>query len=121
MREPDIQQAAMFSYLTREKELLSAEHFTVEGTLIQAWAASRSFHEKNDPPAPGPGWGKRGELLLRDKVESKTDPDARLYKEATADKSVPSYQEHALSTAPPDQAAGIAAGGLVLSVGGDGV
>jgi transposase len=37
----------------QEKQLLSAEHFTVDGTLIQAWAASRSFEEKSDPPAPG--------------------------------------------------------------------
>ena len=80
----------------REQQLLSAEHFTVDGTLIQAWAAQRSFQEKSDPPEPGQGSGKRGELLLRDKVESKTDPEARLYKKATADKSVPSYQGHAL-------------------------
>ena len=80
----------------REKQLLSAEHFTVDGTLIPAWAASRSFQEKSDPPAPGQGSGKRGELLLRDQVESKTDPDARLYKKGTGDKSVPSYLGHAL-------------------------
>ena len=35
-------------------------------------------------------------MLLRDRVESQTDPEARLYKKATADKSVPSYQGHAL-------------------------
>jgi transposase len=81
---------------SREKQLLSAEHFTVDGTLIQAWAASRSFQEKSDPPAPGKGSGHGGEVLLRDKVESKTDPEARLYKKATADKSVPSYLGHAL-------------------------
>jgi len=80
----------------REKQLLSAEHFTVDGTLIQAWAASRSFQAKSDPPAPGQGSGHGGEVLLRDRVESKTDPQARLYKKATADKSVPSYQGHAL-------------------------
>jgi transposase len=80
----------------REKQLLSAEHFTVDGTLIQAWAASRSFTEKSDPPKPGAGSGYQGEVLLRDKVESKTDPEARLYKKATADKAVPSYQGHAL-------------------------
>lgn len=80
----------------QEKELLSAEHFTVDGTLIQAWAAARSFQEKSDPPAPGEGSGHGGEVLLRDKVESKTDPEARLYKKATADKSVPSYQGHVL-------------------------
>jgi len=80
-----------------EKQLLSAEHFTMDGTLLQAWAARRSFEEKNDPPGPRKGSGKRGELLLRDKVESKTDPEARLYKKASADKSVPSYQGHALT------------------------
>jgi transposase len=80
----------------QEKQWLSTEHFTVDGTLIQAWAASRSFQEKSDPPAPGQGSGHGGEVLLRDKVESKTDPEARLYKKAKADKSVPSYQGHAL-------------------------
>jgi len=80
----------------QEKQLLSAQHFSVDGTLIQAWAASRSFQEKSEPPAAGQGSGHGGEVLLRDKVESKTDPEARLYKKATADKSVPSYQGHVL-------------------------
>jgi hypothetical protein len=80
----------------REHELLSEEHFTVDGTLIQAWAAARSFKEKSDPPAPGAGSGYQGEVLLRDKVESSTDAEARLYKKATPDKAVPSYQGHAL-------------------------
>jgi transposase len=80
----------------QEQGLLSAEHFSVDGTLIPAWAAQKSFQEKSDPPAAGQGSGKRGELLLRDKVESKTDPEARLYKKATAAKSVPSYQGHVL-------------------------
>jgi transposase len=80
----------------RENNLLSEEHFTVDGTLIQAWAAARSFEQKSDPPKPGEGSGYGGEVLLRDKVESKTDPEARLFKKATADKSVPSYQGHAL-------------------------
>ena len=76
--------------------LLSEEHFTVDGTLIQAWASARSFQEKKDPPGPGEGSGSKGAVLLRDKVESKTDPDARLYKKSAADKSLPSYQGHAL-------------------------
>ena len=80
----------------RENNLLSEEHFTVDGTLIQAWAAARSFEEKSDPPKPGEGSGCGGEVLLRDKVESTTDPEARLFKKATADKSVPSYQGHVL-------------------------
>jgi transposase len=81
----------------REHGLLSEEHFTVDGTLIQAWAAARSFKEKSNPPAPGSGSGYGGEVLLRDKVESSTDPDARLYKKATAGKAVPAYQGHALT------------------------
>ena len=80
----------------RAADLLSEEHFTVDGTLIQAWAAARSFKEKSDPPGPGAGSGHKGEVLLRDKVESTTDPDARLYKKASADKSVAGYQGHAL-------------------------
>src|SRR5258708_11531803 len=83
-----------------ENNLLSEEHFTVDGTLIQAWAAARSFEEKSDPPKPGEGSGYGGEVLLRDKVESKTDPEARLFKKATPDNSVPSYQGHALMENP---------------------
>jgi hypothetical protein len=80
----------------REHDLLSEEHFTVDGTRIQAWAAARSFKEKSDPPAAGLGSGSGGAVLLRDKVESTTDPDARLFKKTTADKAVPRYQGHAL-------------------------
>ena len=98
LMEGEISQKFLESVLVdaREHHLLSEEHFTVDGTLIQAWASARSFKEKSDPPAPGSGTGHKGEVLLRDKVESTTDPDARLYKKATADKSVPSYQGHAL-------------------------
>jgi transposase len=80
----------------REHDLLSEEHFSVDATLIQAWASAQSFKEKKNPPPPGAGSGNKGTLLLRDKVESSTDADARLYKKALADKAVPSYQGHAL-------------------------
>ncbi|MDR3750883.1 MAG: IS5 family transposase [Terracidiphilus sp.] len=80
----------------RRHELLSEEHFTVDGTLIQAWASARSFQEKNDPPAAGKGSGSKGALLLCDKVESATDPEARLYKKSKADKAVPAYMGHTL-------------------------
>jgi transposase len=94
----EVSQGLLSSVLVeaRESNLLSEEHFTVDGTLIQAWAAARSFKEKSDPPKPGAGSGHGGEVLLRDKVESTTDPEARLFKKATADKSVPSYQGHVL-------------------------
>src|SRR5665213_1309793 len=39
----------------RAAQLLSEEHFTVDGTLIQAWASRRSFKEKPDPPTRGTG------------------------------------------------------------------
>jgi transposase len=61
----------------RAAKLLSEEHFTVDGTLIQAWANRRSFHPKD--PNDVTGTGARGRKLLRDKVESTTDPQARLY------------------------------------------
>ena len=80
----------------RAHALLSEEHFTVDGTLIQAWAAARSFKEKSDPPAPGSGSGSKGALLLRDKVESTTDAEARLYKKSKSDKSVPASMGHTL-------------------------
>ena len=67
----------------------------MDGTLIQAWAAARSFQKKN-PPARGEGSGHNGAVWLRDKAESRTDREARLYKKATADKAIPAYQGHAL-------------------------
>lgn len=75
--------------------LLSEEHFTVDGTLIQAWASRRSFKEKQDPPSRGTG--TRGRKLLRDTHESTTDPDARLYKKCGAATAVPSYLGHLLT------------------------
>lgn len=80
----------------RAQQLLSEEHFSVDGTLIQAWASRRSFVARQDPPAPGGGSGVKGEVLLRDRVQSSTDPEARLYRKSQADKSVPCYQGHAL-------------------------
>jgi transposase len=78
-----------------QKQLLSEEHFTVDGTLIQAWANRRSFKEKKHPPSRGTGSG--GAKLLRDTHESTTDPEARLYKKATAAAAVPAYLGHVLT------------------------
>jgi transposase len=80
----------------RQHQMLSEEHFTVDGTLIQAWASRRSFMPKQDPPAPGSGSGSKGEVLVRDRVESTTDPEARLYRKSQADRTVPCYQGHVL-------------------------
>jgi transposase len=77
------------------RQLLSEEHFTVDGTLIQAWVSRRSFKEKQDPPDRGSG--ARGRKLLRDTHESSTDPEARLYKKCAAGAAVPSYLGHLIT------------------------
>jgi transposase len=76
-------------------ELLSEEHFTVDGTLIQAWASRRSFREKPEPPDRGTG--ARGRKLLRDTHESTTDPEARLYRKSASGAVVPSYLGHVIT------------------------
>jgi transposase len=79
----------------RAHGLLSEDHFTVDGTLIQAWASRRSFREKSDPPSRGTG--ARGRKLLRDTHESATDPESRLYKKSAAAAAVPSYVGHVVT------------------------
>jgi transposase len=76
-------------------QLLSEEHFTVDGTLLQAWASRRSFKEK--PDLPDRGTGARGRKLLRDTHESTTDPDARLYRKSHSGAVVPSYLGHLIT------------------------
>lgn len=75
-----------------EHQLLSDEHFTVDGTLIEAWASRRSFKEKKDPPEQGSG--RDGKKLLRDTHESETDPESRLYKKSAAGEVKPGYLGH---------------------------
>jgi transposase len=70
----------------RTHRLLSDEHFTVDGTLLEAWASHKSFRPKDpdagDPPDEGgnPTVNFRGERRKNDTHQSTTDPDARLYK-----------------------------------------
>src|SRR6267142_6466036 len=73
----------------KQQQLLSDEHFTVDGTMIEAWANRRSFKEKKEPPERGSGRG--GKKLLRDTHESDSDPEARLYKKSAAGEAKPSY------------------------------
>jgi transposase len=60
--------------------LLSNEHFSVDGTLIEAWASEKSFERRKDPPDRGTG--ARGRRLLNDVFASRTDPDARKFKKS---------------------------------------
>ena len=67
----------------RKLRLLPDEHFTVDGTLIEAWASEKSYQPKpGPPPAKGKGSGHGGTVLRSDTHESKTDPDARLYRKS---------------------------------------
>ncbi len=74
------------------KGLLSSEHFTVDGTLMEAWANRRTFQKKDPAQVKGTGYG--GAPVLRDTHESSVDPEARLYKKSTAGECKPSYQGH---------------------------
>src|SRR5262249_2923401 len=75
--------------------LLSDEHFTVDGTMLEAWANRRSFHAKADPPQRGGGCG--GKRLLRDTHQSSTDEEARLYRKCNVGAAQPSYLGHVLT------------------------
>jgi transposase len=75
--------------------LLDREHFSVDGTLIEASANLSSYREKPNPPKPGQGTGRRGKLLKRDRYESRTDPEANLYRKSKTQPYRLSYLGHA--------------------------
>jgi transposase len=84
------------------KRLLSSDHFSVDGTLIEAWASIKSFRRKNgednDPDGPGRN-AERGfhkEKRSNETHQSTTDPDARLYKKADGQPARLCYMGHAL-------------------------
>jgi len=83
------------------KRLLSAEHFSVDGTLIEAWASMKSFKPKDgsgEPPSPGRN-GERdfhGEARKNDTHASTTDPDARLYRKSAGQGARLCYMGHLL-------------------------
>jgi transposase len=82
--------------------LLSDEHFTVDGTLLAAWASQKSFRRRDTPPDapddPGnPTVDFRGEARKNDTHQSTTDPDARLYKKSTGSEARLAYLGHLLT------------------------
>src|SRR6185369_13699753 len=88
----------------KRKRLLSNEHFTVDGTLIEAWASIKSFKPKdpqNGPPS-GSGGGKndsvdfKGRKLSNETHGSDTDPDARLYRKGKTKEAKLCYLGHTL-------------------------
>jgi len=96
MMQGEVSQRLLAAVLSeaRKHNLLSEEHFTVDGTLIEAWASRKSFVPKDPPPSKGSGYG--GRKLLRDTHQSQSDPQARLYKKSTAGESRPSYLGHVM-------------------------
>jgi transposase len=87
----------------RATDLLSDEHFSVDGTLIQAWASHRSYRPKDDSDDP-PGGGERnqardfhGESRTNDTHASTTDPQAMLYRKSPGERAKLCYMGHAVS------------------------
>ena len=79
----------------RAKGLMSDEHFTVDGTLIEAWASQKSFQRK-DGDTDGDGRDFRGQQRKNDTHASTTDPDARLYRQSNQAESRLAYLGHLL-------------------------
>src|SRR5271154_1608597 len=86
----------------RERNLLSDEHFTVDGTLLEAWASLKSFQRKDGkPPAPPDDPGNatvdfHGEKRSNQTHESKTDPDAKLARKGKGKEAKLSYNGNLL-------------------------
>lgn len=101
--------------LAREHRLLSDEHFTVDGTLVDAWAGHKSFKKKGSkspksPDDPGnPTVDFRGEKRCNATHASTTDPDAKLYRKSFGTESKLCYWGHVLM----DNRHGLAVSGKV--------
>lgn len=86
------------------RRLLSRDHFSVDGTLIDAWASMKSFRHKGGDDGSGPGHLRgrnaerdfHGEKRSNETHESTTDPDARLYRKGQGRESRLCYMGHAL-------------------------
>jgi transposase len=99
LMEGDIAQR-FFDQVLQQAEgagLISDEHFSVDGTLIEAWASQKSFQRKDQPEQPppddpgNPSVNFRGETRRNDTHESTTDPDARLARKSGGHESKLAY------------------------------
>src|SRR5438552_16959679 len=85
--------------LERAKAHMSDEHFTVDGTLIEAWAGQKSFRRKDGkgkPPGAGGEVDFHGEKRKNQTHRSTTDPDARLFKKSKGSEAKLGYLGHVL-------------------------
>lgn len=86
----------------RRRGWVSDEHFTVDGTLLEAWASHKSFVPKNDEPGDDPPVGRnaekdfRGEKRSNETHASRTDPDARLAKKGAGQGARLAYNANVL-------------------------
>jgi len=83
--------------LEQAKPHLSQEHFTVDGTMIEAWASQKSFQRKGGDDSDGQGGASfHGDKRSNATHASKTDPDARLYKKSRGSEAKLSYLGHVM-------------------------
>ena len=85
----------------KRRQLLSEEHFTVDGTLLEAWASLKSFREKDEPEPPvaagkNPDRDFRGKPRKNDTHASTTDPESRLYTKSKGQAAKLSFICHTL-------------------------
>jgi transposase len=94
----DVASAFFSAVRDQGRDLMSHEHFSVDGTLIEAWASLKSFRRKDDDDeGDNNGWGDfRGERRSNETHESKTDPDARLMRKGNGQPAKLSFMGHAL-------------------------
>jgi transposase len=95
----EVTEAFFQRVLKQAHPYVSDEHFTVDGTLLEAWASQKSFRRKEGPG--GTSGGDRevdfhGEQRRNDTHQSTTDPEARLYKKSKGSEAKLSYLGHAL-------------------------
>ena len=101
--------------MARRRGLLSDEHFTVDGTLLEAWASHKSFRRKDGEPPPAAGSRDfRGERRSNETHASTTDPDARLYRRTHHGEAKLAYLGHVLM----ENRNGLAVGGCVTHATG---
>jgi transposase len=96
------------------KPLLSDEHFSVDGTLIEAWASQKSFRPKDGSGDADGGSNFHGQKRKNDTHASTSDPDSRLYRKAAGREAKLSYMGHALM----ENRHGLAVGGMVTVANG---
>lgn len=89
----DLARSFLRRVIERAAGFMSDEHFTVDGTLIEAWASQKSFQRK-DRKTDGDGRNFHGESRKNDTHVSKTDPDAKLYRRSHKADARLSYLGH---------------------------